>query len=121
MVNLITSYDEGGARFSFPISVASGRCNPMRISLCKRVPLSPNIELYFRRSLLIAGYLPLKNLVGQPLLYFCLFFPPMVSIPQSNPKMRARGTTVGGGDVCRVQKINFKLFVSDISPRSVKP
>lgn len=30
------------------------------------------------RSLLIAGYLPLKNLVGQPLLYFCLFFPPMV-------------------------------------------
>ncbi|EYC18499.1 hypothetical protein Y032_0027g1551 [Ancylostoma ceylanicum] len=30
------------------------------------------------RSLLTASYLPLKNLIGQPLSYFTLFFPPMV-------------------------------------------
>ncbi|CAJ0601424.1 unnamed protein product [Cylicocyclus nassatus] len=37
-----------------------------------------NIFMFSLRSLLIASYLPLKNLIGQPLSYFLLFFPPMV-------------------------------------------
>ncbi|KAK6750327.1 hypothetical protein RB195_002351 [Necator americanus] len=37
-----------------------------------------NVLMCLLRSLLTASYLPLKNLIGQPLSYFLLFFPPMV-------------------------------------------
>ncbi|KHJ88727.1 Tat pathway signal sequence domain protein [Oesophagostomum dentatum] len=37
-----------------------------------------NVCMCLLRSLLTASYLPLKNLIGQPISYFLLFFPPVI-------------------------------------------